>query len=116
MRGFTLIELVVVIAIIAVLGTLGISMIDRYDAVTKQTQYCVVLDVLETGVTNYITRYHKVPTVAELQEYMEGGELLVNPYTNRNIFLDVGSTTTSGWNIDQYGHIQTAIQCEVNGE
>lgn len=115
MRGFTLIELVVVIAIISVLSTLGMSMVDRYDTTTKQTQYCMVLDTLETGVTNYITRYHRVPTASELQEYMEGGELLVNPYTNRNIFLDIGSATTD-WNIDQYGNIQTAIQCEVNVE
>lgn len=116
MRGFSLLELVVVIAITAVLSTLGIAMIDRYDVTTKQTQYCVVLDVLETGVTNYITRYHKVPTATELQEYMEGGELLVNPYTNHNIFLDAGLVIASGWSIDQYGHIQSTIQCEVTGE
>ena len=111
-----MLELVVVIAIIAVISTLGISAIERYNAATKQTQYCVVLNTLRTSVTNYITKYHKVPTATELQEYIEDDELLVNPYTNQNIFLVVGSTTTSGWNIDQYGYIQSTVQCEVINE
>jgi len=44
---------------------------------------------------------------------MEGGELLVNPYTNHNIFLDAGAVSTGGWNIDQYGNIQSTVECEV---
>jgi len=39
MRDFTLLESVVVTAIIAVLETLNISTIDRYDVITRQTQY-----------------------------------------------------------------------------
>jgi len=115
-------EVIIVVVIIAILGVLGITMIDRYDAATKQTQYCVVLSTIETGVNNYITRYHVVPTASQLQEYMEGGELLVNPYTNHNIFLDAGAVSTGGWNIDQYGNIQyidqygniqSTVECEV---
>jgi len=119
MRGFTLLEVIIVVVIISILGVLGITMIDRYDAATKQTQYCVVLSTIETGVNNYITRYHVVPTASQLQEYMEGGELLVNPYTNHNIFLDyvddptAGAVSTGGWNIDQYGNIQSTVKCEV---
>jgi len=39
MRDFALLELVVITTIIAVLGTLNISTIDRYDVITRQTQY-----------------------------------------------------------------------------
>jgi len=113
MRGFTLLELIVVLAIIGTLCMLGVVAIDRYYATTNRTQYCVVLNTLRIGVNNYITRYHVVPTASQLQEYMEGGELLVNPYTNHSIFLDTGSVSIGGWNIDQYGNIQSTVECEV---
>ena len=113
MRGITLLELIVVLAIIGTLCMFGVVAIDRYYATTNRTQYCVVLNTLRIGVNSYITRYHVVPTATQLQEYMGGGELLVNPYTNHNIFLDVGAVSTGGWNIDQYGNIQSTVECEV---
>jgi len=113
MKGYTMFKLVVIIGIIVGFSALGILMTKSYDAMTKQTQYCVVVDTLNTGITNYITRYREVPTVSELQEYMGGGKLLVNPYTNHSIFADAGSAVIGGWNIDQYGHIQSTVECEV---
>ena len=116
MKGFTLLELTIVIIIIAAVSVLGISAIDRYDAATKQTQYCVIISNLTNSITSYITKYRTIPTATQLQQYIGGGELLVNPYTNHNIFLDYGATKLGGWNIDQYGNIQltgSTVKCEV---
>jgi len=113
MRGFTLLELIVVLAIIGTLCMFGVVAINRYYALTNRTQYCVVLNTLRSGVNNEITRYHVGPTAWQLQGYMECGELLVNPYTNHNIFRETGSGSIGGWNIDQYGNIQSTVECEV---
>lgn len=116
MRSFTLFELVVVLAIIAIVGTMGTFLIDRYNEAVQKDEFCAIIATLNNGVTNYITKYREIPTASQLQTFMPNAKILVNPYTNTNIFNSYDQTLAQigTWHIKLNGEIQTNPDCEVN--
>ncbi|MFZ3048699.1 MAG: prepilin-type N-terminal cleavage/methylation domain-containing protein [Desulfatirhabdiaceae bacterium] len=105
MKGFTLIELMIVLAIIGVLAAMAVSIFSGYDCITKQSEAKSSLSTIHKAQIAYFSEYNMFSTsLSAISFSLKGNQLYT--YDAGGNGATFSATATNGpngdaWSIDQ---------------
>lgn len=88
MKGFTLIELMIVVAIIGILASIAIPGYQDYVAKTQVSEAVILLDGLRTSASEFYTNQGTTPSVADVSSTSVSGK-----YVDSVTIIGAGTTT-----------------------